>query len=146
MRNKSCKFKFERVSIGTIDKLRWVSREKTSGVDNFDVKLLKPVAEWIALPIYYIINLLLEKCIHPSQRKIAKIVSLAKNNKEPFKNSWPISLILAFRKIKERMVYEQIQKYLVENDLNTVYQHACKKGHSRTTALTEMTVDWLKEM
>lgn len=46
----------------------------------------------------------------------------------------------------ERIVYEQIQKYFVENYLNTVYQHAYKKGHSRTTALTEMTVDWLKEM
>lgn len=45
MRNKSCKFKFERVSIGTIDKLLRVSREKASGVDNFDVKLLKPGAE-----------------------------------------------------------------------------------------------------
>lgn len=90
MRNKSCKFKFERVTIGTIDKLLQVSRETASGVDNFDVKLLKPVAERIALPISYIINLRLEKCIHPSEWKIAKIVSMAKNNKaKPFsgKNS-----------------------------------------------------------
>lgn len=46
----------------------------------------------------------------------------------------------------ERIVYEQIRKYFVENDSNTVYQHASKKEHSTTTALTQMTDDWLKEL
>lgn len=49
--------RFEMVSIRTIEKLIQVSKENPSGVDNFDVKLLKPVAELITLPISYIIHL-----------------------------------------------------------------------------------------
>lgn len=73
MRNKLRKFKFERVSIGTIDKLLWVSREKASGVDNFDVKLQKPVAEWVALPVSYVINLCLKKGFTLQNGKLPKL-------------------------------------------------------------------------
>ncbi len=46
----------------------------------------------------------------------------------------------------ERIVYEQIQMYFCNNNLNTVFQHAYKKGHSTTTALTQMTDDWSRDI
>lgn len=35
---------------------------------------------------------------------------------------------------------------ILQNDLNTVYQHAYKKGYSAMTAFTKMMDDWMKEM
>lgn len=55
--NKSCKFKFEKVSISTVEKLLQESEKTLSGVDNLDMNLLKHVAELIAIPISHIINL-----------------------------------------------------------------------------------------
>lgn len=35
---------------------------------------------------------------------------------------------------------------ILQNDLNTVYQHAYKQGYSAMTAFTKMMDDWMKEM
>lgn len=43
----------------------------------------------------------------------------------------------------ERIVFEQIQDYFSVNNLNTDFQHAYRVGHSTTTAMAQMTSDWL---
>jgi len=65
MGNKTCKFAFERVSSITVENLLKGIKEKPQGADNFHAKLLKFVADVIAMPISYIINLSLEKGICP---------------------------------------------------------------------------------
>lgn len=148
MYNKLCKFTFERIQSETILTLLQASKEKPSGVDNLDMKLLKPVADLIAQPVAHIINLSLETSICPAEWKVAKILPLPKNNRESFsdKNSRPVSVLPALSKIMERIIYDQIQSYFCKNGLNSVYQHAYKKGHSTATALTQMTDDWMKEI
>jgi hypothetical protein len=44
------------------------------------------------------------------------------------------------------MVFDQIQWYFTVNKLTTAFQHAYREGHSTSTALTQMTDDWLREM
>ena len=44
------------------------------------------------------------------------------------------------------MVFDQIQCYFTVNKLTTEFQHACRKGHSTSTALSQMTDDWLREI
>ncbi len=46
----------------------------------------------------------------------------------------------------ERVIFEQIMNYLSLNNLITDFQHAYRKGHSTTSALTQMTDDWLREI
>lgn len=70
MGNKTCKFAFERVSSTTVENLLKGIKEKPPGADNFDAKLLKFVADVIAMPISYIINRSLEKGICPSSWKV----------------------------------------------------------------------------
>ena len=91
MKNKCCNFHFEKVKVSTVEQLIKLSKDKPAGFDNMDVRLLKPVADILALPICYIINLSFEKSICPADWKIAKIIPLPKNNKENFsgKNSRP---------------------------------------------------------
>ena len=43
----------------------------------------------------------------------------------------------------EKIVAEQIQKYFYDHNLNTEFQHAYSAGHSTTTAMAQMTSDWL---
>ena len=42
------------------------------------------------------------------------------------------------------MVFDQIQCYFTVIELTTDFQH--REGHSTSTALTQMTDDWLREM
>ncbi len=81
MKNKCCSFHFEKVKVSTVEQLVRSSKNKPAGVDNLDVKLLKPVANVLALPICHIITLSFEKSICPGDWKIAKIIPLPKNNK-----------------------------------------------------------------
>jgi len=46
----------------------------------------------------------------------------------------------------ERIVYEQIQSYFMNNDLITTFQHAYRGKHSTATALTQMVDDWFEDM
>jgi hypothetical protein len=46
----------------------------------------------------------------------------------------------------EKIVFDLIQCYFTVNKLTTDFQHAYKKGHSTSTAFTQMTDDWLREI
>lgn len=83
-----------------------------------------------------------------SMENICKVVPIPKNKKMPFSgpNSRPISLLPILGKIMERIVYEQIQSYFMNNDLITTFQHAYRGKHSTATALTQMVDDWYKDM
>ena len=148
MKNKKCTFKIEKVTITDVECLLVKCNDKPPGVDNLVGTFLRCVANFVAEPICYIINLSIDKCICPQAWKIAKIIPLAKNPAGPFSgtNSRPISLLPALAKIMERIIFNQIQKYFEGNKLNTVHQHAYRPGHSTCTALTQMTDDWKGEL
>ena len=44
------------------------------------------------------------------------------------------------------MVFDQIQCYFTVNKLTTEFQDAYREVHSTSTALTQMTDDWLREI
>ena len=44
------------------------------------------------------------------------------------------------------MVFEQIQYYFTVNKLTTEFQHSYREGHATSTAITQMTDDWLREI
>ena len=43
-------------------------------------------------------------------------------------------------------MFDQIQCYFTVNKLTTDIQHAYREGHSTSTALIQMTDDWLREI
>ena len=75
-------------------------------------------------------------------------VPLPKNTRAAFtgSNSRPISLLPVMSKLLEKIVFDQIQCYFSMNNLTSIYQHAYREGHSTSTALTQMTDDWLKDI
>ena len=75
------------------------------------------------------------------------VILLPKNSKAPFtgSNSRPNSMLPTLSKLLGNIVFDQIQCYFTVNKL-TNFQHAYREGYSTSTALTQMTDDWLREI
>lgn len=143
MKNKTCEFKMEKVTIKDAEDLLSSCKDRPPGVDYLDAKFLRMVANVIAVPVCHIINLSIEKGICPQAWKISKMIPLRKKTSAPFSgtNCQPISLLPALAKVMERIIFKQIQSYF---DID--YQHAYMPGDSTCTALTQMMDDWHRDI
>lgn len=149
MKNKDCVFHFQLIQVNEVEKLlASVHNEKPSGPGNLDGKLLRTVPGIIASPICYILNLSLQEGIFPKAWKPAKVIPSPKNKKEPFigANSRPISILPVLSKLMELVVFNQISIYFSINELNNEFQPAYKEGNSTSTALMQMTDQWLSDI
>ena len=119
-----------------------------SGTDNLDSRILKLVVHSVATPICHIFNQCLNRGVHPTVWKEAKIIPLPKDKNKTFTgpNSRPISILPLLSKIIEKIVFKQVMDYFSNNDLLSPFQHAYREGHSTSTALLQMNDDWLSSM
>ena len=136
--NLSFEFEFSSPEIvaKAIDKLK----PKTScGHDNISSKLLKFIKDIISGPISIIINQSLKTGIFPNKLKIAKVLPLFKKGEnELIENYRPISLLPSISKIFERIVFDQLYKYLDSNNLLYKSQYGFRKKHSTEMASLEL--------
>ena len=141
-------FKLEHTSADIVSKyLKKLSPYKATGLDNISCRLLKEAAPIIASPLADIINRTIDTGIFPSSWKLAKVFPLfkAEDRTDP-QNYRPISVLSAVSKICERVVYDQLYKYLTDNDLLTKYQSGFRSLHSTVTALLNVTNEWYLNM
>ncbi len=98
-------------------------KPKTSyGHDEIPTKLVKNTITDILDPITHIVNLSLTTGIVPSQLKQAKVVPIYKaSSPNLLENYRPISLLPAFSKILEKIMYNKIMSYLTCQ--NILYKH-----------------------
>lgn len=146
MMGKTCSFALTNTSLDDIKSvLISLPDGKSPGADLIDNKLLKFAASYIAGPIRYIFNLSFLQGRFPTEWKHAKICPIPKDPKQAFtaSNSRPISLLPSLSKVLERVVSDNVWKYMENNNLLTHTQHAYRKNHSTETALIHMTDDWL---
>lgn len=127
-----------------IDKLK----PKTScGHDSLSSKLLKFIKDIIATPISIIINQSLNTGIFPNKLKIAKVLPLFKKGENKLlENYRPISLLPCISKIFERIVFDQLYKYLDSNNLLCKNQYGFRKKHSTEMAALELIDRIYKEL
>lgn len=73
---------------------------------------------------------------------------MPKDNRSAFTgpNSRPVNHVSVLSNLFWRKLYVQIQNYFSSNNLITGYCHAYREGHSTSTALSQMTDDWLKSI
>jgi hypothetical protein len=94
----------------------------STGHDEISSKLLQESIEYIKYPLTHIINRSIITGIVPNQLKIAKVIPVHKSaNPTELKNYRPISLLPAFSKIFERIMYNKVMSYLNSN--NILYKH-----------------------
>lgn len=86
--------------------------------------------------LYCIFNLSIVKGICPQPWKIANIIPLSKNSNVALSGTsgLPISLLPLLSKLMERIIFEQTQSYFVEDNFNSFFQHAYRKGFSAVNA------------
>jgi Skp family chaperone for outer membrane proteins len=114
-------------------------KNASCGYDGINMKLIKTVKYEILAPFVHICNLSFTQGKMPDILKIAKVIPIhKKEDKQLFSNYRPISVLPAFSKIIERLVYKRIIKFLDLNKILYKYQFGFRKGRSTDLALHAM--------
>ena len=117
--------------------LRNLNPSKAPGIDNITGKFLKDGANSLALPITQLCNLSMKTSCFPSCCKTAKLKPLfKKGSKTDPKNYRPISLLPIISKIIEKVVHEQTNSFLTQNDILYKFQSGFRRNHSTESCLT----------
>jgi hypothetical protein len=88
------------------------------GYDEIPTKLLKVSMPYIISPLTYVCNQSLAQGIFPDSLKYAIVKPIFKNgNKDELSNYRPISLLPAFSKILERVIYNRLYEHIDTNNI-----------------------------
>ena len=98
--------------------LRSLKPNKCPGFDNISSNVVNETSDIFFTPLKYVFNLLLQQGIFPENLKIAR-TSPIYNKDEEFllKNYRPISVLLCFSKLLERIMYNCLFKYRSGNSI-----------------------------
>ncbi len=103
----------------------------SSGHDEISTKLLKETLSEIIIPITHIINRSLDSGIVPDQLKIAKVIPIYKaSDSDQLRNYRPISLLPAFSKLIEKIMYNKVMSFLNSNNILYKHQYGFRPKHS----------------
>ena len=115
---------------------------KGPGTDNIDTKSLKSIANIISKHLSLLFNQSIKEGIYPQCLKITKCVPIFKGsplNPSLPVNYRPISILTSINKIFERILHNQLSKYLESNDLLPPFQYGYRKQHNTNQAIADYT-------
>lgn len=120
----------------TIDSL---AISKAAGEDGFTAKLIKNNKAFLVPPLVRIYNMSLSQGAVPKKLKVAKVIPVFKKGDPTDPNNYrPISLLSAFDKILEKVVYSRLINFLNKHNTLFKYQFGFRKNHSTSLALIEI--------
>ena len=103
--------------------------------DNFPTFVAKQCVDSYISPLTYILNRAIIQGIFPSELKIARIIPIFKSgDKQNVSNYRPISILTFFAKVFEKILYNNISKFLDRNGTIHENQFGFRKGHSTNQA------------
>lgn len=132
---------FESATEDTVlKKLRALNPNKATGQDKIPARFLRDAAESIASGLTHIINLSICQGQFPDDLKQARVIPLyKKGNKLDPGNYRPVSILSAVSKVIERIIHDQINKYLSTKNLLFELQSGFRTSHSTDTCLLYLT-------
>ena len=144
MKRSISKFKLQKVEESkALELLLAADSAKATGYDKIPNKLLKIAAPHICQSLTSLFNLSIETNIFPHEFGIANVSPLFKTGDHTDKDNYrPISVIPTVARIFERIIYEQLYTYLIENELINPQQSGFRSLHSTVTALLDLTNEW----
>ena len=118
---------------------------KSTGLDNLPAKFIKEAAPVICKPLTHIINLSIMSGYISSDMKNARVVPIyKKNSKTEVGNYRPVSILSVISKIFERIVYDQLEKYLKDESLLYEFQSGFRPSFSTDTCLIHLS-DYIRK-
>ena len=114
-----------------------INPSKSAGLDNLTGKFLRDGASVLAAPISDLCNLSISLSIFTDDCKITELKPIyEKESKTEAKNYRPISLLPLISKIMEKLIHNQIQLFLDDNNILYKYQSSFRKYYSTDTCLS----------
>lgn len=105
------------------------------GYDEISVKILKWSAPFISSPLAYICNKSLETGFFPSRLKYSTVIPIFKTgDRLDIGNFRPISLLLSFSKIFEKIIAKRIQEHVTQNQIVANEQYGFRSNVSTDNA------------
>ena len=99
-------------------------KSKATGLDRISAKLLRVCLDLIAESFCAIFNRSINTGIFPTDWKCSKVIPLFKKGERRDLNNYrPISIIPVVAKVFERIIYNQVYAFLVDNNLLTSSQY-----------------------
>ena len=129
-------FRFSNVSETEVKNVVRGMKSNSCGIDRISLFFIQTSLDEIVAAITGIFNFSIDKSIFPDKWKIAIIKTIPKTN-NPFrlKDYRPISLLPILAKIFEKIIADQMKKYLLGHKVLNKYQSGYKPNHSCTSAL-----------
>lgn len=125
--------------------IKQLKSKKSSGPDGIPGYVVKGCSEVLAEPLCYLFNLSLSCCVFPQKWKEAKVVPIFKSGKkENVENYRPISLLNAFAKVFESLLYKYIY-FSIRSKLSP-QQHGFIPQRSTVSNLMEFVYDVSSEL
>ena len=113
---------------------------KAHGYDKISIRMLKIFGDSLCRPSELIFNDCLANGIFLSDWKKGNMVSVSKkNDKQRLNNYRPISLLPICSKIFERLIFNEMFRFFIENDLISQHQSGFKPGDSCINQLLSIT-------
>ena len=119
-----------------LNAIKQLKNGKAPGTDKISTTLIKDAAAFIWKPLTMILNSSLKYGAFPDIWKLAKVTPIFKSGSKRDGNNYrPISLISVFSRLLEKIVHDQLVKYLIANKVLTPSQSAFRKLYSTITSL-----------
>ena len=116
-----------------------LANKTSAGYDNVSVNLIKKIIYYIAEPLSALISKSFECGIVPDQLKIARVCPIFKSDDQTdFTNYRPISVLLAFSKIFEKLVHTRLMTYLEKHSVLTENQFGFRSNRDTCSAVVDM--------
>lgn len=144
----NAEFNFNPVSYANVlNALLKTKPGKASGPDKIPGRLLKDSAYVLTPYLKLIFNLSLSAGIFPNDWKIARVAPVHKSEKkDDCGNYRPISVLSLVSKLFEKLVYEQVNNYLINNNILTPHQSGFRRSYSTCISLLKTTNTWFVNM
>jgi hypothetical protein len=118
--------------VGTL--LSKLCKSKATGLDKISARLLSDCSDLIADSICAIFNCSINSGTCPNEWKCSKVIPLFKKGERRDLNNYrPISIIPVVAKVFERIIYDQVYAYLMDN--KTLYGALTRWGYTKRTLL-----------
>ena len=137
LRGSNLKFYLKTVSENIVlGLLKSLKPKKSCGIDGITSEILKIGAEVLVVPLTYLVNCSITSGKYPSNWKIAKVIVLhKKGDKKILKNYRPVSMLVVFGMILEKVVALQIEEFFESNGLLGNFQFGFRKYKSTISEL-----------